>query len=80
MNLTGVFITYKTDDTKSKWCHRFFIYLNLSDSYKILVILKFNKNNLTFRCFTLFFDKFAFIFNKLETMVHLNKFKVGLVV
>ena len=26
MNLTGVFITYKTDDTKSKWYHRFFIY------------------------------------------------------
>ena len=25
-NLTGVFITYKTDDTKSKWYHRFFIY------------------------------------------------------
>ena len=23
--LTGVFITYKTDDTKSKWYHRFFI-------------------------------------------------------
>ena len=22
-NLTGVFITYKTDDTKSKWYHRF---------------------------------------------------------
>lgn len=53
MNLTGVFITYKTDDIKSKWYNRFFIYLNLSDSNKILVILKFNKKNLAFRCFTL---------------------------
>lgn len=38
-----------------------FLYnFNLSDSNKILVILKFNKKNLAFRCFTLIFDKFAF--------------------
>lgn len=48
-----------------------FLYnFNLSDSNKILVILNYNKKNLAFRCFTIFFDKFVFIFNKLETMVN----------
>ena len=42
----------------------FFIYLNLSDSNKILVILKFNKKESCLSLFYSSFDKFAFIFNK----------------
>ena len=44
MNLTGVFITYKTDDNKNNGAIGFY----LSDSNLILVILNFNKNIFSF--------------------------------